>query len=291
MATPWSAWTVDGTYRALYAQPLTGYWRTWSEQLYIPCPDCSVPPQPILVDRDQLIALATELRMPHARFALAAPVRAHPPLTLDEARGLGTFAEDLSEQLTFGRSELRRLFPCCGRLSLYSPGQSSTTELLGAMPGVVRMVDQRIAAVQGPIQVLFLAGLDHLVRRGRRRGHLLVLLATGRCGRARRPRMGAGTRRVSRAPWSRSSPRIAGAAAGFLVATGMIAWLGPDGVIEPSARTSAIVGSIVATAGVLLVVGIVSALSFASQSRTTSRPRADRVLRSVGDPGVRRRGT
>ena len=31
--------TVDGVYRFLYAQPSTGYWRTWSGQLY-PCPDC-----------------------------------------------------------------------------------------------------------------------------------------------------------------------------------------------------------------------------------------------------------
>ncbi len=58
--------TVDGIYRALYALPSTGYWRTWSEQLYIPCTDCEVPPQPILVDRDQLIALSHQLGMDRA---------------------------------------------------------------------------------------------------------------------------------------------------------------------------------------------------------------------------------
>ena len=84
--------TVDGIYRALYALPSTGYWRTWSEQLYIPCTDCTVPPQPILVDRDQLIALSNQLGMHRARFALSAPVRADPPLRLDEARGLGSFS-------------------------------------------------------------------------------------------------------------------------------------------------------------------------------------------------------
>ena len=68
--------TVDGIYRALYALPSTGYWRTWYEQLYVPCPDCAVPPQPILVDRDQLIALSNRLGMDRASFALSAPVRA-----------------------------------------------------------------------------------------------------------------------------------------------------------------------------------------------------------------------
>ncbi len=90
--------TVDGVYRAMYAQPLTGYWRTWSEQLY-PCPpDCAPPPQPILVDRSQLIALATELGAPRARFAISAPARADPPLSLDEARALSVFAERFSDR-------------------------------------------------------------------------------------------------------------------------------------------------------------------------------------------------
>ena len=57
--------TVDGVYRALYARPSTGYWRTWSEQIY-PCPLCAPPPQPILVDRAQLVALGTQLGSPRA---------------------------------------------------------------------------------------------------------------------------------------------------------------------------------------------------------------------------------
>ncbi len=78
---------VDGVYRSLYAQPSTGYWRTWSEQLYVQCPDCAPPPQPILVDRAQLVSLSKQLGTPRARFALAAPVIGE-PITLDEARDL-----------------------------------------------------------------------------------------------------------------------------------------------------------------------------------------------------------
>ena len=79
-------------------------------------------------------------------------------MTLDEARALGAFATDLGNELTtVGPSDLRRMLPCCGRL-YFGTRHSSSTELLGTMPGVVRVVDQRIAAAQGPIQVLFLAG-------------------------------------------------------------------------------------------------------------------------------------
>ena len=213
--------------------------------------------------------------MPHARFAIAAPVRAHPPLTLDEARGLGAFAEELSEQLTFGRSELRRLFPCCGsRCS--SSGLSSTTELLGAHAGCGprgRSADRRGAGTDpGALP----GGPHHLVRRGRRRGHLLVLIATRRCGRARRPRMGARPRRdQGRARVGLAA--LGGALAGFVVATGVIAWLGPPGVIEPSARD---VGDRRFDRGhgrrASLVVGVVSGLQLRVATRTTSRPRADR---------------
>ena len=254
--------TVDGIYRALYALPSTGYWRTWSEQLYIPCTDCTVPPQPILVDRDQLIALSNQLGMERASFALSAPVRADPPLRLDEARGLGSFADRLSDELTFGRSPLRSLFPCCGQLYV-GTGHSAQFELLGAMSRVVKVVDQRIAAVQGPIQVLFLAGL--LIS-------FVVVAAAGMFSFTAR-RVDGGVLAVR--GWGPGSvgvkavlesvlPCVVGAIIGFVVATGLIAWIGPQGSIDPAARASALVGSIVATLGVLAVVGVVSALTFVS---------------------------
>ena len=254
--------TVDGIYRALYALPSTGYWRTWSEQLYIPCTDCAVPPQPILVDRDQLIALSNQLGMDRASFALSAPVRADPPLRLDEARGLGSFADRLSDELTVGRSPLRSLFPCCGQRYI-GTGHSAEFELLGAMSRVVKVVDQRIAAVQGPIQVLFLAGL--LISFG-------VVAAAGMFSFTAR-RVDAGVLAVR--GWGPGSvgvkavlesilPCVVGAVIGFVVATGLIAWIGPQGSIDPAARASALVGSLLATLGVLAVVGVVSALTFVS---------------------------
>ena len=60
-------------------------------------------------------------------------------------------------------------------------------------------------------------------------------------------------------------PCVSGAVLGFLMATATIAWLGPDGSIEPSARASALIGSIAATLAAIALVGVVSALSFVRQ--------------------------
>ena len=101
------------------------------------------------------------------------------------------------------------------------------------MSRVVKVVDQRIAAVQGPIQVLFLAGLLISFGVAAAAGMFSFSRTAGRCGRARRPRMGSRIRRVSR-PCSESIlPCVVGAVIGFLVATAMIAWIGPTGVDRP----------------------------------------------------------
>jgi hypothetical protein len=255
--------TVDGIYRALYTQPRTGYWRTWTEQLY-PCPGvrCAVPPQPILVDRAQLIALATQLGAPRARFSIVAPVRADPPLTLDEARDLAGFAQRFNDKLTSGTRALREIFPCCGRL-FFGTGHSTSTELLGAMSGVVRIVDQRIAAVQGPIQVLFLAALS--ISFGVVAAAGVFSFTSRRVDAGVLAVRGWGPSRVGiKAVLESTLPCVTGAAIGFLVATGTIAWLGPDGSVEPSARVTALIGSVVATLGVIALVGVVSAFSFTS---------------------------
>ena len=252
---------VDGVYRSLYALPSTGYWRTWSEQLYVQCADCAPPPQPILVDRAQLVSLSTQLGSPRARFALAAPVISE-PITLDEARDLSVTAAGLKDHLTSDR-QLRKLFPCCGRLFFFQL-HGTTTELLGTMTGVVRVVDQRLAAVEGPIHVLFIAALAiafgvvaaaGLFSFSSRRVDAGVLAARG---------WGPGRMGI-KAMLESALPSIVGAVAGFLVATAMIAWVGPAGIVEPSARSSALVGSLLATVAVITLIGTVTAFGFASK--------------------------
>ncbi len=252
---------VDGTYRALYAQPSTGYWRTWSEQLYIQCPDCSPPPQPILVDRAQLVSLSTQLGRPRARFALGAPVISG-PITLDEARDLSVTAERLRDRMTSDR-ELRSIFPCCGRL-FFLQRHGTTTELLGTMSGVVGIVDQRLAAVQGPIHVLFVAAL--VIAFGVVAAAGLFSFSSRRVDAGVLSARGWGPGRMSvKAVLESALPSILGAVAGFLVATAMIAWLGPAGIVEPSARSSALLGSLLATVAVIALIGSVTAFAFASK--------------------------
>ena len=170
---------VDGVYRALYARPSTGYWRTWSEQLYVQCSDCSPPPQPILVDRAQLVSLSTQLGTPRARFALAAPVISE-PITLDEARDLSVTSVRLKDRMTSDR-QLREIFPCCGRLFFFQ-GHGTTTDLLGAMTGVVGLVEERLAAVAGTDPRAVRRCPGDRVRRRRCRRDLLVQLEARRCG-------------------------------------------------------------------------------------------------------------
>jgi hypothetical protein len=129
------------------------------------------------------------------------------------------------------------------------------------MPGVVRIVDQRIAAVQGPIQVLFLAALA--ISFGVVDAAGIFSFASRRVDAGVLAVRGWGPARVGfKAVLESILPCALGAATGFLVATGAIAWLGPDGSFEPSARASALVGSVVATLAVIALVGVVSALSF-----------------------------
>ena len=70
---------------------------------------------------------------------------------------------------------------------------------------------------------------------------------------------------MSKAALESALPSVVGAVAGFLVATATVAWLGPEGIVEPSARSAALVGSLIATVAVIVLVGTVTAFVFASK--------------------------
>ncbi|MGH2630986.1 MAG: hypothetical protein ACRDHI_10590, partial [Actinomycetota bacterium] len=149
--------TVDGVYASLYTQPRQGYWRLWNDQIY-PCPDitCSAPPQFILSDLDRMPGLSETLGFRRATFAWQAPAIADPPLTLSQASRLAVFSDGLMRRMSVDGS-LFRLFRCCGRI--YYRGGSSEVTFTGNADLVVHQVEQRIAAVQGPMVVLLVAGL------------------------------------------------------------------------------------------------------------------------------------
>ena len=155
--------TVAGLYRALYAQPQTGYWRPWLTDIY-PCPLCAPPPQPLLMGRDQLFRSLIQLGVPKATFALAAPLSDPATMTLDGARDLEAFAAALRLRMTAaGRdAAFRSVLTCCGRI--FSHGSSgiahvSNVQYLSAISGVVLDAEQRIAGIRGPLTVVVLAAI------------------------------------------------------------------------------------------------------------------------------------
>ena len=261
--------TVDGVYRALYTQPSTGYWRPWYMDIY-PCPLCGPPPQPILVDRTQLFALMTALGDLKATFALTAPIRDPTRLTFDQARELQASAASLLRRMNSSGhdADFRSVFRCCGIIypfsSLSFGGHVTDVEYLTAIPSVVHEVEQRMAAIQGPMLVVVLAGIAislgvvaaaGLFSFGSRRVEAGVLAARGW-----------GPWRVgAKAMLESTLACLVGGAAGFVLARVAIGAFGPQGTIESSAASIAIVGAIVAVLVSIVLVGLVSALSFVSR--------------------------
>jgi hypothetical protein len=279
------ALTVDGVYRALYRLPPQGYWRLWRKDIYAECIDfdCLLPPQFILMDRDQLSEVGTALGRPSATMTLQAPARVEPPLTLGESRELAVFESRLEGQMQKPSTDLGRVFQCCGSVYLdpactafFCPSsETSVGENAGL---VVRAVDERIAAIQGPMAVLTIAGL----------GIALAIVAAAAVFVMTSRRVEAGV--LDARGWSGTAvgakavieallASVLGGVAGFVVASAVIGWLGPEGRIAPEARRGAV---IVALAGVIIAlvfVGIVSALSF--RSSHDRRHRTIRVLAYV----------
>ena len=105
---------MGAVYESLYAKPRLDYWLPWSEQIFRQCPDCSAPPQFILVDRDQVIDYSRELNKHDVDLGFSAPV-ADLPLTLDEARQVRSYTSGVMDEVTHRRTEVGRLFACCGR--------------------------------------------------------------------------------------------------------------------------------------------------------------------------------
>jgi putative ABC transport system permease protein len=259
---------IAGVYRSLFTESRLAYWRPWQDDIVPNCPsyDCPPPPQPILMEPSRLIDLATDLHRPEAAFAWQAPIRTDPPLTLDEARDLAVFADRLKGEMTPPNGSFGALFECCG--SVYHQGSCtgffcglSEVTFTSFADQVAHQVDERIASIRGPMFVLTVAGLAIALAivgaaavfvMASRRVEAGVLSARGWGGTA------VGGKAVVEAV----IPCAIGAGAGLVAATGLLAGFGPDGRVAGSARVTAIVSVLAATAVALTFVGVVSAIAF-----------------------------
>jgi putative ABC transport system permease protein len=260
---------VDGTYVALSGQTSDGYWQIWRDQFLERCLDCSPPPPFILADPAQLIDLQTQLKVPMSDQAFLAPLREAPDLTLDDLRAVAASVADVESDMSSQATHLGRMFPCCGPRTTVA-GLQYATQVVSQTAGVVGIVEGRSLGLRGPAVVLLLAGLAIA---------FVVVCAAGVFSFSSRPTESAllsvrgwGPLRVAaKAALESALPVVAGAVAGFWIAYALVLLIGPDGAIESTARTTAILGSAAAAVAVTLVIGGASAVMFVANHERKAR--------------------
>jgi putative ABC transport system permease protein len=258
--------TVDGVYRGLYALPRRGYFQPFNDDIFpSSCFDCPLPPQPIVMEPDQLITIATALKAPLGSFAWQAPVREDPPPTLEQARELVRFSDDLLARMTNPTSALGRVLPCC--IQRFA---ESATAFRTAMPETVQSVEERSAASQAPILVLSIAALAIAMA--------VVAAAAAFSFASRRVEAGVLTARgwgpgavAAKSALESLAPMLTGAVAGFLAAAALIALVGPNGAVAVAARERALRTSAIAIGVAVAVVAVVSAASYVARHERRER--------------------
>jgi len=259
---------VDGVYRSLYPLPRAGYWQRWAGYVYLDpgCPDCPAPPQPILADRDQVLAWTDELGPRKADLGWIAPLRDADRLTLDVARAQAASADGALDRASDRGDPVGAVLRCCGR-ERFLPCCAGVTEALfvSSLDEVITQVDRRTTSLETAGRLLQGAGL--LVA-------LVVIAAAGAFAHAAR-RVEAGLLYVRGATWAsvgaRSgleslAPCALGGAAGLLLAVALVRLLGPDAPTSSSATAVAVRGTVAAVAAALLFLGIVAAVTFLRRS-------------------------
>jgi len=255
---------VGGVYRALYSQPRSGYWSPWSEQIYPQCPDCPAPPQFILVGPDEAVRLTRELHDPEERdvdYGWVAPIE-DLSLNVDEARDVRAYAARVLGQVTDQKTRLGRLFACCGQAygGAFFFGRRDT-EFRSSMRLVLREVDRRTAAVEGPLRLLLIAGLG--VAAAVVAAAAAFAVAGRRTEAALLHARGWGPSRfAAKSTLEATIPIALGAAAGLGLGSWLIAVFGPAAPAASSAQTASFFAAAAAGAAALVVLAVVSAVSF-----------------------------
>jgi putative ABC transport system permease protein len=257
---------VGGVYRALYKSPRSGYWSPWSEQIYRPCPLCPEQPQFILVGPEEAVRLTRELHDPEERdldYGWVAPI-ANLSLDVDEARDVRAYAARVLGEVSDRKTRLGRLFRCCGQDYVTGAGfffGRRDTEFRSSMPLVLREVDRRAAAVEGPLRLLLIAGLSVAAAVV---GAAAAFAVAGRRTEAAllHARGWGPVRFAAKSVVEAAIPIALGAAAGLGLGWFLTAAFGPAAAAAPSARADSVAWAAAAGAAGVLVLGVVSGISF-----------------------------
>jgi putative ABC transport system permease protein len=200
--------------------------------------------------QEEVIDLTRALGDPSVDLGWVAPATGL-PLTMDEAREINDYTRAVIREAKQRKTELGSLFECCSR----------TTEFRSLMPFALREVERRAASVEGPLRLFLIAGL------GVAAAVVAAAAAFGVAGRRSEAALlhahGWGPMRfAARATLESAIPVAFGAVIGPGLGWWLTATFGPA---APAARSAQVTSSVVgaaAGAAALLVLGIVSGVSF-----------------------------
>jgi putative ABC transport system permease protein len=250
--------TVAAIYRALYVEPRTAYWHWWDSDIYQRCQVCDPPPPFVLLSPHQFSRISMGMGSPTATLSWQAPVVPGRPITLDDALALERFTNRFRAEISDPTSALSDIFPCC-HAPLFA-GQV-TTSLSSSITNVIANAEGKIATLEQPGRLLQIAGI--IVA-------LVVLAAAGAFAAAARKveqqllfSQGAGLSVVMATAGVESMlPCALGGAAGLGLAFLLVSAVGASGSVAGAASHQAIASAALAIAGAVLLVGIVSAVTF-----------------------------
>lgn len=260
---------VAGVYRDLAGPDIADFWCADSDVLLPVGPDADLPPPVLLADRGTMAALATDLGVPRVLTGWEAALRA------------GDSVADVDELV----QDLACRGPTVDELVWCAPGSASREQADGHdaaafvedffqshLPFVAarsRAIQTSVGGVIWPLAAfaaiagggLVAAAASLWFDRRRREVRLLTVRGVSPAG------LGV------KAVLELSIPLVVGAAAGVLVAGGMVSWLGPARVVEGTAITQA-VGSGV---GALALAAFTVALVVAARARNIEGRRRQRA--------------
>jgi putative ABC transport system permease protein len=264
---PTTSVTVDGVFRSFYLNP-AGYWFPWSNEFRLTsCPDCAPPPQPIIGDPDQVLALLGDLDQRSATFRWQAPMIDPSAVSIEQARALEAYAREVGTRIG-DREDLGARFLCCrrwfyGGFVNGTPVNSGSalTEFASSIGYAVDDAEKQIVAVEGPARVLGIAGVAVA---------LVVVAAAGAFAiRARRVEaawlFARGTSSVAvglKTALESALPCVVGGILGFGLAAVAVAALGPNGRVDPGEFRAAALGTALAVAGALVLISVVAAWTY-----------------------------
>lgn len=258
---------VDGVYRGFYGNP-EGYWFPWSNEFRLTgCFDCAPPPQPIIGEPEQVLALLGDLEQRSATFRWQAPIADPGTVSIEEARALEDYQREVGARIR-DREDLGGEFLCCQRWFYggfvngvpANPG-SSLTVFASSIGFAVDDAEKRIVAVEGPARVLGIAGVAVA---------LAVVAAAGAFSvRARRVEatwlFARGTSAATvglKTALESALPCAAGAVLGFGLAWAAVTALGPDGRVDSSVFGDAALATAAGAAGAVLLISLVAARTY-----------------------------